>query len=174
MKNKKKIVPVKKNSNNGCCHLWPLWLLGAGLVILSWYVGYQQQSWALLRYYGAGTLARPSLLRLSQMCSIGLRSELRAGDGKTWIPSSWRYSMRKLAECQRALSCMNLKLWPRNGAKGITWSWILHVSLNGHAVCDVFPNHYGASLVIHCFGYSGWSKVFISAPVDMLTPIWTS
>lgn len=32
---------------------------------------------------------------------------------------------------------------------------ILHVFLNGHTVCDVFPNHYGASLVIHCFGYSG-------------------
>ena len=64
--------------------------------------------------------AETRLGSISHKCSIGFKSEDRAGHSITLIPSWSRYPMTDLAVCGRALSCISMKSGPTATAKGLT------------------------------------------------------
>ena len=70
---------------------------------------------------GAGWRLRTPLSNTSYRCSIGERSGLNAGQGRTSTLFACRYSLQILTMWGRALSCWNVTLW--RWMKGTTTGW---------------------------------------------------
>ena len=93
------------------------------------------------------------------MCSMGLRSRLRAGHGNVRIPTSLRYSVTMGVTGALALSCIKKKLWHGNkwglySIYGITWSLktVRHLRYSyrkQRGRCELHKKYHPRSLLTH-------------------------